>query len=155
METSLLTALGDKAARPLARQLGLETVGQLLRHYPRRYVANSTVTRSAGRGEQRFRDGDHVTLLGTVAGVSGRRMRQRRGYIVEARVAVGERTFTCTFFNQPYRERELAPGTRALFSGDLSIYHGKWQLAAPDFMLLPDGSRGVGVLPGLIPIYPA
>ena len=155
METSLLTALGDKAAKPLAKQLGLETVGDLVRHYPRRYVANATVSRSAGRGGQRFRDGEHVTLLGVVEKVTGRRMRNRRGHIVEATVLVGERAFTCTFFNQPYRERDLSPGTRALFSGDLKTYRGAWQLTAPDFMVLTDHALGTDVLPGLIPIYPA
>ena len=66
---------------------------------------------------------------------------------------IGAQRLTCTFFNQPFRERDLQPGTRALFSGDLSRYKGGWQLAAPEFIVL-----GAGVsadLPGLIPIYPA
>ena len=80
-------------------------------------------------------------------------MRNRKGHITEATVAIGAQRLTCTFFNQPYRERDLQPGTRALFSGDLSRYQGGWQLAAPEFIVL-----GAGVsadLPGLIPIYPA
>ena len=153
METSLLTALGDKTAKPLARQLDLHTVGDLLRHYPRRYIEHATVTHSSDREDQRFRPGEHVTLLGTVERVTGRRMRQRRGHIVEATVTVGAQRFTCTFFNQPYRERDLQPGTQALFSGDLSRYRGGWQLAAPEFMVIGEGS--VTRLPGLIPVYPA
>jgi ATP-dependent DNA helicase RecG len=153
METPLPTALGDKTARPLARQLELHTVGDLLRHYPRRYIAHTQVTHSSDREDQRFRDKEHVTLLGTVHSVSGRRMRHRKGHITEATVVIGAQRLTCTFFNQPYRERDLQPGTRALFSGDLSRYKGGWQLAAPEFIVL-----GAGVsadLPGLIPIYPA
>ncbi|WP_433788236.1 ATP-dependent DNA helicase RecG [Actinomycetospora sp. CA-101289] len=153
METSLLTALGDKTAKPLARQLELHTVGDLLRHYPRKYIAHATVTHASEREDQRFRPGEHVTLLGTVDAVTGRRMRQRKGHITEATISVGAQRFTCTFFNQPYRERDLQPGTKALFSGDLSRYRDKWQLAAPEFIVL-----GAGVsadLPGLIPIYPA
>ena len=153
METSLLTAVGDKSAKPLARHLELHTVGDLLRHYPRKYIAHETVTHASEREDQRFRTGEHVTLLGTVEQVTGRRMRHRRGHITEATITVGAQRFTCTFFNQPYRERDLQPGTRALFSGDLSRYRGGWQLAAPEFIVL-----GAGVsadLPGLIPIYPA
>ena len=153
METPLPTALGDKTAKPLARQLELHTVGDLLRHYPRRYIAHTQVTHSSDREDQRFRDKEHVTLLGTVHSVTGRRMRHRKGHITEATVVIGAQRLTCTFFNQPYRERDLQPGTRALFSGDLSRYKGGWQLAAPEFIVL-----GAGVsadLPGLIPIYPA
>ena len=79
METPLPTALGDKTARPLARQLELHTVGDLLRHYPRRYIAHTQVTHSSDREDQRFRDKEHVTLLGTVHSVTGRRMRQPQG----------------------------------------------------------------------------
>ncbi|GAA4889013.1 ATP-dependent DNA helicase RecG [Actinomycetospora straminea] len=153
MDTSLRTALGDKTARPLARQLELETVGDLLRHYPRKYIEHATVTHASEREDQRFRPGEHVTLLGTVEKVAGRRMRHRKGHIVEASVAVGAQHFTCTFFNQPYRERDLSVGTRALFSGDLSRYRGGWQLAAPEFIVLNAGAEAQ--LPGLIPIYPA
>jgi ATP-dependent DNA helicase RecG len=34
---SLRSAVGDKTAKPLAEGLGLETVGDLLRHYPARF----------------------------------------------------------------------------------------------------------------------
>ncbi|WP_285650046.1 ATP-dependent DNA helicase RecG [Actinomycetospora sp. NBRC 106375] len=153
MDTSLLTALGDKTARPLARQLELHTVGDLLRHYPRRYIEHATVTHTSDREDSRFRPGEHVTLLGTVEKVTGRRMRHRKGHIVEATVAVGAQRFTCTFFNQPYRERDLGAGTTALFSGDLSRYKGGWQLAAPEFSVLGPGVSAQ--LPGLIPVYPA
>jgi ATP-dependent DNA helicase RecG len=153
METSLLTALGDKTARPLARQLELHTVGDLLRHYPRRYIEHSLVTHSSEREDQRFRPGEHVTLLGTVERVTGRRMRHRKGHVTEASVTAGTQHFTCTFFNQPYRERDLAAGTRALFSGDVSRYRGGWQLTAPEFIVLGEGRSAD--LPGLIPVYPA
>jgi ATP-dependent DNA helicase RecG len=153
MDTSLRTALGDKTARPLAKQLGLETVGDLLRHYPRRYIAHNAVTHSSEHEDQRFRPGEHVTLLGKVDSATGRRMRQRRGHVLEIAVSSGGHHFTCTFFNQPWRERDLQPGTTALFSGDLKRYRDKWQVVAPEFIVLGDGDSGE--LPGLIPIYPA
>ena len=153
MDTSLRTALGDKTARPLAKQLGMETVGDLLRHYPRRYIAHNSVTHSSEREDQRFRPGEHVTLLGTVEGATGRRMRNRKGHVLEIAVSAGAQRFTCTFFNQPYRERDLGPGTTALFSGDLKRYRNAWQLVAPEFIVL--GAGDSGQLPGLIPVYPA
>ena len=41
MDTPLLTALGRTTAAPLAKHLDLHTVGDLLRHYPRKYVENA------------------------------------------------------------------------------------------------------------------
>lgn len=158
MDTPLLTALGKSTAAPLSKQLGLETVGDLLRHYPRRYVENTTVDRSAEHADPGDaaapREGEHVTLLGTIESSTGRRMRNRRGHLVEVTLTAGERVYTCTFFNQPWRERELQSGVRALFSGDVSRYRGRWQLAAPDLLVLGRGDQSVR-MPGLIPIYPA
>ncbi|MEJ2890037.1 ATP-dependent DNA helicase RecG [Actinomycetospora aeridis] len=153
MDTSLRTALGDKTARPLARQLGLETVGDLLRHYPRRYIEHNAITHTSEREDRRFRPGEHVTLLGRVEAAQGRRMRQRKGHVLELQVSAGGHRFTCTFFNQPWRERDLAVGTTALFSGDLKRYRDMWQVVAPEFIVL--GAGASSELPGLIPVYPA
>ena len=51
-------------------------------------------------------------------------------------------------------------GRRGLFAGQLSRFNGKWQLAHPEFELLPDGvdDDPLAVLAfagALIPIYPA
>ena len=65
MQTPLARVLGPKTATGMSEQLGLETVRDLLRHYPRRY---------AGRGEQTdlgdVRVGDRVTVLAQVKSVS-------------------------------------------------------------------------------------
>ena len=69
MQTPLSRVLGPKTAASMAEQLHLETVRDLLRHYPRRY---------ARRGEQvdlaEVQVGDRVTVLAQVRSVSSRPM---------------------------------------------------------------------------------
>ena len=71
MQTPLSKVLGPKTATGMAEQLGLETVRDLLRHYPRRY---------ARRGEQAdladVQVGDRVTVLAQVRSVTTRPMRK-------------------------------------------------------------------------------
>ena len=44
LSARLSAAVGDRTAKPLATHLGLHTVGDLLRHYPRRYVERGALT---------------------------------------------------------------------------------------------------------------
>ena len=64
----LRLVIGDKAAKRLAAALDLHTVGDLLRHYPRRYEKRGELTDLAG-----LRDGEYVTVQAEVASASVRR----------------------------------------------------------------------------------
>ena len=44
LETPLKAVLGDRTAKVLEKGLELRTVGDLLRHYPRRYVERGELT---------------------------------------------------------------------------------------------------------------
>jgi len=100
-------------------------------------------------------------VLAEVASVNTRPMRQRRGSIFEAVVTDGHGRLTLTFFgrgNQRWMEDRLQPGVRGLFSGQVSSYRGKRQLAHPDYELLGAGSAGARAeeyANEIIPIYPA
>ena len=63
-----------RTAKALATALGVRTVGDLLRHYPRRYERRGELTDLGS-----LRDGDHVTVLAQIAKVTSRPMRNRRG----------------------------------------------------------------------------
>src|SRR6266567_2525651 len=154
----LRPVVGDKAARRLATLgSGLRTVGDLLSYYPRRYETRGELTDLAG-----LRDGEHVTVQAMIASVSSRSMRNRRGSIFEAVVTDGHGQLTLTFFGkgrQDWRERQLAPGLRGLFSGQVSTFRGKRQLSHPEYELIgsgaADSARAVEFATELIPIYPA
>jgi ATP-dependent DNA helicase RecG len=157
LEDPLRLVVGDKAAKPLERALELRTVGDLLRHYPRRYETRGELTDLAGLG-----DGEYVTVQAEVARVTSRPWRGRRGSIFEATVTDGHGMLVLTFFSrgrQDWREKQLAPGTRGLFSGQVSTFRGKRQLAHPDYELLDEGDDAAHAAAEyaaeMIPVYPA
>jgi ATP-dependent DNA helicase RecG len=124
--------LGPKAASRLREAFEIETVRDLLEHYPRRYHDAGEVLDLS-----EVRVGEPATLIGRVVDWSSRRTRSRRGgrqlTISEARVrqASGS-TFTATFFNQPWRSKQLRPGTVAAFSGKVETFRGDLKLSVPD-----------------------
>jgi ATP-dependent DNA helicase RecG len=153
LDTPLRQVLGGRAAAALEKGLDLHTVGELLRHYPRRYAERGELTDLA-----EVRVGDQVTVLAEVRRVHRRPMRNRRGSLLEVIVGDGRRTLTLTFFNQPWRERDLVVGRTGLFAGKVTAFRGARQLNSPDYELLGDGSDGEAVeefAGALIPVYPA
>jgi ATP-dependent DNA helicase RecG len=152
----LRLVIGDKAAKKLAAALDLHTVGDLLADYPRRYDTRGELTDLVG-----LRDGEYVTVQAEVAAVWVRRMRNRPGTIFEAIVTDGRGRLTLTFFGrgrQDWREQELKPGVRGLFSGQVSSFRGKRQLTHPEYELLGSGTgdaRAAEFANELIPVYPA
>ena len=153
LEESLRVTLGGKAAAKLDSALGLATTGDLLRYYPRRYARRGELTDLAS-----LRDGDQVTVFAQVERVSTRRMRNRRGQLLEVTVTDGRARLALTFFNKvQYWERQLTPGRHAMFAGRVSTFKGKRQLAHPEFKLLgaDDAAKAAEYAAELIPVYPA
>ena len=154
LDTKLRGVLGGRTAGALERGLGLVTVGDLIRHYPRRYAERGELTSIAG-----LQDGDHVTIVADIASVTARRMRTKKGSVLEVLVSDGTDSLTITFFNQPWRERELRVGDRGLFAGTISTYRDKRQLAHPQYLMLSthsDQAAGEEVerfAGAIIPVY--
>jgi len=147
LDTPLVGPVGKKAADALAAKLGLHTVGDLVRHYPRRYVDRGKLTEIAG-----LELGEHVTVLAEVEKVTMRDMRHRRGKLMQVVITDGRgRRLDCTFFN-PYKlQKVMVPGLRALFSGQVSRFRDKLQLTHPEFEPIEESE---GVRP-FLSIYPA
>jgi ATP-dependent DNA helicase RecG len=148
MQTPLSRVLGPKTATGMAEQLGLHTVRDLLRHYPRRY---------ATRGEMARLDdlqiGDRVTILAQVKSVSSRRMRQRHGTITEVTVGDGAGSMKLVFFNSKHARLEF--GAWGLFAGTVGSYAGKLQFTHPDCHMLDNENDDGDWARALVPIYPA
>jgi len=150
----LKRAVGDRTAKVLERTFGMRTVGDLLRHYPRRYQERGELTDLADLMLE-----EEATVLAEVARVNRRQFRERRGSILEVVVTDGTSKLTLTFFNQNWRERELRPGRVGLFSGRITDFRGTRQLANPDYEMLSDEDdaeeKAERFSAALIPIYPA
>src|SRR5919198_2841192 len=121
LDEPLRAVVGDRTAKVLAGGLDLHTVGDLLHHYPRRYATRGELTDLAG-----LLDGEDVTVMAEVLTAHKRRMRQRKGDILEVVVTDGRGRLTLTFFGRGGHgpARELLPGVRGLFAGRISTYGG-------------------------------
>ena len=109
-----LPGVGPTIARRLAR-LGLETVGDLLWQRPRRYeepVATKQICDLFGDEE--------AVIEGVVHSATSRR--RGRLKILTARVADGTGEIKATWFNQPWLESKLVPGTPVRVRGRANRY---------------------------------
>ncbi len=136
-----LHGVGAKKAEALA-EMGIEAVLDLLTHYPRRYI-----DRTQQAHIRELRPGEEAMVLATVKRVNGRRTRQGRS-LVEVDVFDGSGYLRCTFFNQPWRARQLAVGTEAVFFGKLDVYKGRRQMSSPVVDLVGDRTGRI------VPVYP-
>jgi ATP-dependent DNA helicase RecG len=146
--------MGRQTAKALSDGLELHTVADLMRHYPRRYAERGELT-----DLDSLRLDEHVTVLAMVDEVRTRSMKTRRGGITEVVVTDGSGRLVLTFFNQPWREKELQRGRIGLFAGKVGVYRRQRQLAHPDYVLLPEGSdvttAAEEFADELIPVYAA
>ena len=109
-----LPGVGTTVRKRLAR-LGLSTVGDLLAYRPRRYerpVDEKSIAELHGDEE--------AVIEGTVGRASSRR--RGRLHILTATVADGTGEIRATWFNQPWLEARLEPGTHVRLRGKPNRY---------------------------------
>ena len=155
LDARLSGVLGGRTAAAFKRGLALETVGDLLSHYPRRYARRGELS-----GLTDLPLDENVTIVAEVLEVRERSMKARRGSILEVRISDGTGILTLTFFNQAWRSKDLKPGARGIFAGKVGDYRGTLQLAHPDYELFeaddtrgPEAAKAWAEVP--IPLYPA
>ncbi|MDQ1174080.1 ATP-dependent DNA helicase RecG [Microbacterium testaceum] len=147
-------AIGGKTATAFDKAFGVKTVGELLEHYPRRYARRGELTPIAS-----LPLGEPVTIVAEVVSASERRMQNRRGSLLEVVISDGDGRMSLTYFNQPWRLKDLTPGRRGIFSGKVGEYRRQTQLTNPDYELFDDlaEARAEAEITAKrpIPIYPA
>jgi ATP-dependent DNA helicase RecG len=110
----VLPGVGPVVKKKLER-LGLETVGDLLLHRPFRYEEPVPEVRIAD-----LRADEDVAISGEVLTVSKRR--RGRLQMLTARISDGTATVSATWFNQPWLENQLQPGTAVRLRGRQGRY---------------------------------
>ncbi|MYT33639.1 MULTISPECIES: helicase-related protein [unclassified Streptomyces] len=155
LDEPLKKILGGTTAKVLAEHLGLETVGDLLHHYPRRYAERGELTRLSDLPLD-----EHVTVVARVADARVMKFNQGRGQRLEVTLTDGSGRLQLVFFGKGIHKphKDLLPGRRAMFAGKVSVFNRKLQLAHPEYELL-DGDADSGAVDAfanqLMPIYPA
>ncbi|MFE7742453.1 ATP-dependent DNA helicase RecG [Nocardia sp. NPDC057455] len=138
--------LGAKAAASLADAFDMQTVEDLLRHYPLRYA-----TQGQPLTEEAPEDGTHITVIGRITKAELRPMRNRRGSLLKVVLDTGSgRGVDVTFFNGDKVKYVVREGLRAMMSGTVNYWRpGQWNLSHPGYLILPeaeDADDSVGAL---------
>ena len=150
--TKLAEVLGGKTAKRIEQALELTTVGEFLRHYPRRMNKRGEKTDLSALIE-----GDNVTVEAEIASCTLRRIPGRKLTILEVVIRSGPHKASLSFFNQPWRERELQPGRWGMFAGKVSRFRNRMQFNQPEYLLFDDSDALAeqDFAGTTIPIYPA
>ncbi len=136
-----LEGVGEKKSGALG-ELGVESVLDLLTYYPRRYLDRTREARIADLAV-----GEEGSVLVEVVGAHTRPTRSRRRMVV-AEVTDGTGRMRLTFFNQPWREKQLRPGLQAFVFGKLELFRGQRGMTNPVVDLVGDRTRRI------VPVYP-
>ena len=139
-----LAAVTPKVADLLAKA-DVRTVLDLLMLYPRRWIDRSREARIAD-----LSPGQEGLVMATVRAVRLVPARGRGRPRVEVVVHDGSASMTVTFFNQPWRAKQLRQGMPVTVFGKLDLFRGTRQMVNPVIDLLGD-SEDLG---RIVPIYP-
>jgi ATP-dependent DNA helicase RecG len=135
-----LRGVGERKQSALA-EVGVRTVLDLLTFYPRRWVDRTNEARVSD-----LEVGREALVLVTVRSVTKQTTGRRT--IVKAVVGDGSGRMTITFFNQPWRERQLREGLTVTLFGKADVFRGGLQMANPVVDLIGDRTGRI------VPIYP-
>jgi ATP-dependent DNA helicase RecG len=148
LATRLENVVGAKTAKQF-EPLKIFTVGDLMRHVPRRYFSGTELSDLA-----MLREGEEVAVMAEVMNARTFNVPDRPNYRLpgkprlEATITDHRGRLTCTFFGQPrlisYWQGQLRPGARGIFAGKVTRFNGRLQLAHPDFVILDEHGAVVG-----------
>ncbi len=122
--------------------VGIRSVLDLVTHYPRRYIDRTNQVPIAA-----LVDGEEALVLASVRRVSTRPTRQRRT-MVDIDLFDGVSYLHLTFFNQPWRAKQLKEGLEVVVFGKVERFRGRRQMTNPIVDLIGDRTgRIVAVYP--------
>jgi len=133
---------------PKLKKMGIETVRDLLWHFPSRYEDYSTICKVKD-----LKPGVAVTLRAEVAKVSTRRAWKKNMFVTEILVVDETGGINLVWFNQPYISKTFREGMRANFAGKVFESKTGMHMANPSFEILR-GTAQTTHTAGLVPIYP-
>ncbi|HEX3298594.1 MAG TPA: ATP-dependent DNA helicase RecG [Actinomycetota bacterium] len=140
---------GPEARVVLADALGIETVGQLLHHYPRRYIDRSLVLPIGELKIDAF-----ATVIATVRSVKKRQTRRRQAMVT---VTIGDGTgfLDLTFFNQPWAAGLYREGMEVAVSGTVQLYRHRLQLGNQEIEVLRSDEQDLVHTGRITPVHRA
>ncbi|MEZ5247757.1 MAG: OB-fold nucleic acid binding domain-containing protein [Ilumatobacteraceae bacterium] len=136
-----IRGVGERKHAALA-EVGIRSVLDLITFYPRRWVDRTNEARVSD-----LEVGKEALVLVTVRTVT-KRVTKNRKTMVTATVGDGSGRLTVTFFNQPWREKQLHDGLHISLFGKPEVFRGGLQMTNPIVDLIGDRTGRI------VPIYP-
>lgn len=137
--------VGPKRLRLLNR-IGINSIEDLLYHFPRRYEDRSTIKKF-----HQLIDGDTDTVMGTV--LSHQDIKPRKGMtITKAAIHDGMSIGYAVWFNQPYVKKQIPQGNKIIFTGKVDRKYGSVHVTVMDFETVDNDD----ILHSgrIVPVYP-
>ncbi|HQR27474.1 MAG TPA: ATP-dependent DNA helicase RecG [Nocardioides sp.] len=169
LDSPVTAVLGGAASRAkekaITEGLGLRTVGDLLRHFPRRYLDTGELTRV-----DELVEGQVLTVIGRITDSTVVEYRDRRtnraAFRQETVLATDGPALRMTFFSKKrsvaqWHAERLPVGRHGAFTGRVSRFRGEWQLTNPTTVVFagtdaddPQTRLLLDSIRGLYPLYP-
>ena len=128
--------------RASLEQMNIHAILDQLFFYPRKWNDRTNAV-----DIEQLVPGEEAVVSAAVVSVSTRRIRGRRP-IVEVKVADGTGTLLVSFFNQPWRTRQLSAEMNVVVFGKADLYRDRLQMVNPVVDLIGDQTGRI------VPIYP-
>ena len=128
---SRLKGIGPKKESSL-HSLDIFSVLDILTYFPRKYIDRTNEAKVSS-----LHVGEEGMILVEVLNVYKQKTRNRRS-IVTATVTDQTGNVTLTFFNQPWREKQLKVGSEVIIFGKLDQYRGEYRMVNPVVDLIGD-----------------
>ncbi|MDP2720389.1 MAG: ATP-dependent DNA helicase RecG [bacterium] len=131
------------------KKLKIETVEDLVHHYPFRYENLGTPVKINA-----LKVGERVSTAGKVEQIQNIRTRYGKN-LTFATINDGTASIEAVWFNQPFLVKTVTPGAKIGLAGKIDYFSHKPTLINPDYELLnKPGTKGGFHTKGLVPIYP-
>jgi ATP-dependent DNA helicase RecG len=138
----------SKSVAKSLKSLNINNLADLLTYYPRRYVdmSNELLIKQAKINED-------VLITGVVRNIVGPRQTRSKKSLVEVLIQDLSGYMILTFFNQPWRVKQLELDMEVAVFGKISIYKGYKSMTNPTLEVI--GKATDSFAGKIIPIYPS
>ncbi len=164
LDSPVASVLGDQKGKrtKIVEGLGIETVRDLMRHFPRRYLKTGELTKVEDLAPDQM-----LTVVGEISSSQVKTYRDRRSgrpaYRLETVLRTDGPSLRMTFFAKQksvseWQARRLSVGRKGVFIGKAGQFRGEWQLTNPSMSLFgvddDEQLATVEALGELYPLYP-
>jgi len=130
------------------KRLGIDTVGQLLYHFPHRYEDFSNLKKIS-----EIKAGENVSVQGKILDIRNIRTFKKRMFLTQATLEDETGTIKAIWFNRPYLTNALKKNDLVFLSGKAAPKSNKFFLSSPAYEKLSDKNDPIHTA-RLVPVYP-